>query len=590
MAHSLQTTAIEWLEINEINNEGLNALVQYLPKTLVHLDLSNNELDEDSIPTLHSYLKSNGSNLKELILDQNIVTEYLQKDESSTLPTIKVISNNSWQTTFLRHDEPFRLEPMYMSDNDWSDLFMKLSKDDSIHREIHLVLHNGFDRNQLNYIRTLLSNQFRLMNLTIIDYLLDVSIEHELVQLLKQNNSITDLGFCFEMNSNIFNEFLDLLTNKHNIVRLTLSNNLNLDDEQAVMLSQVLKNNTVLQSLSLIETSIGDIGFQALLSSLPNSLSQLIVDNSRISAQSLSSLLAFIKVHPTLKHISLKENNISRNISTKLDVSNLVEKMLEIVNTNHCIFDLCINEKIKWARAISTDGTMDLYDEKLQDDDVLELCDELQEESNQNWSLDLQHNDQISSVGYRYLSDILSSTDTLTELCVADNNMNEEIRSILLNGLCENRTLKKFDIHGNKLNSQDMELIGRFIQNNRMLKEIDLHNCQIDADGIINLAKFLHESNLEKLDLHQNSLGDHGCTSLLSSIPPTLINLSLDENQITESSSETIVTFLTTNQTLKALAIGSNPIFGESTWSKDQNPFWQQVLETAKQMNICQLH
>jgi len=99
----------------------------------------------------------------------------------------------------------------------------------------------------------------------------------------------------------------------------------------------------------------------------------------------------------------------------------------------------------------------------------------------------------------------------------------------------KNKTLNKFDISDNKLNNQDIEYIGRFIQSNPMLKEIDLHNCEIDADGAINLAKFLPESSLEKLDLHQNSLGDRGCASLLSSILPTLINLSLNENQIIES-------------------------------------------------------
>jgi hypothetical protein len=46
------------------------------------------------------------------------------------------------------------------------------------------------------------------------------------------------------------------------------------------MLAEVLKTNTVLRNITLIRSSIGDIGLQALLSSLPNSLSQLIVDKS----------------------------------------------------------------------------------------------------------------------------------------------------------------------------------------------------------------------------------------------------------------------------------------------------------------------
>jgi Ran GTPase-activating protein (RanGAP) involved in mRNA processing and transport len=129
----------------------------------------------------------------------------------------------------------------------------------------------------------------------------------------------------------------------------------------------------------------------------------------------------------------------------------------------------------------------------------------------------------------------------------------------------KNKTLNKFDISDNKLNNQDIEYIGRFIQSNPMLKEIDVCDCAIDTDGAIHLAKVLPESSLEKLDLNQNSIGDRGCVSLLSSIPPTLTDLSLNCNEITKSSLQTILTFRAANRTLRKLTISSNPTYFDRT-------------------------
>ncbi|CAF3233452.1 unnamed protein product [Rotaria sp. Silwood2] len=126
-----------------------------------------------------------------------------------------------------------------------------------------------------------------------------------------------------------------------------------------------------------------------------------------------------------------------------------------------------------------------------------------------------------------------------------------------------------------------MDYIGRFIQNNSILEQIDLHDCEIDDDGAIHLAKYLPACSLENLELSQNSISDRGCASLLSSIPPTLLYLSLRGNQITKSSLQTILTFLDVNQTLKNLTIRNNPILEETIYEK--------IYEAAKQNNICEI-
>ena len=378
------------------------------------------------------------------------------------------------------------------------------------------------------------------------------------------------------MDSSIFNEFIHLLKSKNNLIRLNLTDNSCIGDEQAIILSQILKTNTVLQMLVLNNTIIGDIGFQTLLSSLPNSLFQLIIDDSRISAKSLPCLLDFVKTYPNLKYVSLKNNGINESNVTNINVPDIIEKILQITNENHCLFDLNINNIVK-EKMIGLRGGVYviLPNEQLRDDHLFELCNELKKMSNRNWRLCLGCNNKISYVGYGYLADILSSTITIDQLSVG-NHMNEEACTTLLQDLWKNKTLRQFDINCSKLNIQHIEYLGRFIQNSPMLKEISLSGCEIDDDGAICLAKFLAASNLEKLDLSHNSISDRGCTTLLSSIPLTLTELLLDYNQIAESSLKTILAFRIHNRTLKNLKLTDNAI-------------WEKLDQASKRKCICVL-
>lgn len=219
---------------------------------------------------------------------------------------------------------------------------------------------------------------------------------------------------------------MELLAKRNNIIRLSLSSSSNIRDEEAIKLIQGLKTNTVLQSLSLKQTEISDIGFQALLSSLPTSLSQLIIKDTLITEKSLPALLTFVKDRPNLKDISIIRNQIRIYSLNELNISDLLETILKITNANHCFFDLSINRKAKEAIEISTDDSIDLNNQNLQDYDIYDLCYELKKEPNRKWSLNLSYNNKISSIGYSYLADILISTINIDELSVRSNHMDEE--------------------------------------------------------------------------------------------------------------------------------------------------------------------
>ena len=206
-----------------------------------------------------------------------------------------------------------------MDDIDWSVLFMELSKDAASYRELYLTLDEKFDRNHLKHLETLFDKQCQIKSLTIFDYLLDTSIQLELFRYLKQNNSITEFTLFFKIESDVFSELIDILMHKNNIVRLDLYDCSNIGDEEAVMLTEGFKTNTVLQTLSLERSKISDIGFKALITSLPKSLFQLKLQDNLITAKSLHALLAFVKDHSNLEIISIKNNGISNYCSSQIN-------------------------------------------------------------------------------------------------------------------------------------------------------------------------------------------------------------------------------------------------------------------------------
>jgi hypothetical protein len=579
LATALKTTTLERLSIHEMNKAGLETLVQSLPKTLFHLNLDKNYIHEDAIPVIHSYIQSNGSTLKELIINPNHVEEYLKQYGSSVLSTLEINNNCAWKEKLFHNLESISIDIPNMKDVDWSTLFMTLTKGDTICHEIDFRIKENLDQQQLNYLQTLFGEQFHLTSLIINDRSNDTSNHIELLRILKKNISITELRLDFEITSNVFRECLDLLTIKNNIIRLELPKSSNISDEEAIMLSRALKTNTVLQTLILEHSQIGDIGFQALLSSLSDSLSEFRVEHNLITGESLPYLLTFIKTHPLLREISLKQYGLGLNSTSEVNIPDLSQEIIKTADQYHCLCEINFSETLDEYVAQETNGDIILYDKDLQNVHILELCNELKKQPNRSWSLNLKENDRISSVGYGYLADILSSSAIIDVLSV--NHMNEEAQTSLFRGLCKNMTLTKFTIES-KLNSEDMKCIGRFVQNNSALKELEMEYCEIDANDVIHFANGLLHSSLEKLRLYKTPLGDHGCASLISCIPSTLKILLLPVCEITESSFQTILTFLATNRTLQKLSLEYN-LF---SWD-DYLAFREQASELN---NTCELY
>ncbi|CAF4469296.1 unnamed protein product, partial [Rotaria sp. Silwood2] len=341
LARSLQTTALKWLKINQIDDKSFEILARSLPQTLIHLNLAQNNINEEKISTIISCLQSNAENLKELILDDDLATQYFQNQASSSLSTVKIASNKSLSGKLLRKEDHLQLSPHELDDSDWSLMATALTKDDTTYRKLELFFSEKFNPNYLNYLETLFGKQCRLTSLIIRNYFLDKPIQIEILRMLKENNSINELEVS-ETNFAAFNELGKLLENNNKIKHVNLVY-ISLNDENCITLANYLKNNHVLQSLKVYTCETDDIGFQAILSSLPNSLSKLEFTSNRISDKILPALLTFVETHPLLKQISLQQYSGNKIYSTLVNGSDLMAKIHEVTNKNHCICQIKFN-------------------------------------------------------------------------------------------------------------------------------------------------------------------------------------------------------------------------------------------------------
>jgi hypothetical protein len=125
---ALQTTAIQRLTIGDIQNEDFKILLKYLPKTLTTLNMNQNLLKEDNLPILRSYIQSNECTLKKLILNTSSIASHFEEHGLLPLKNIKISENESWNVEFFDEKVLYYLNPIHMSDSEWSDLFTALTE------------------------------------------------------------------------------------------------------------------------------------------------------------------------------------------------------------------------------------------------------------------------------------------------------------------------------------------------------------------------------------------------------------------------------------------------------------------------------
>ncbi|CAF0775869.1 unnamed protein product [Adineta steineri] len=575
LSHSFTTSALQRLKIGDIDDRTFKILLPSLVKTLHVLDLSGNTNYTPNISAFQSHLQSNDNTLRVLILNSSGFEKFKQSELSSK---IHIVNHDSFLGNLFSLEGPISITPHIMNKTDWSILLMELTKDINSLREVDLNLSDGCDENSMNYLENLLGAQSQLKKLKISGTSLNQSIQEKLFQILRKNTSIIKFEMNTKIELNILKYLIDFLAKNNNIAHLKFDECANLGDQEAIALADALKMATNLKSFQVNSSDIGNSGFQAILSSLPDSLILLHFTHSCLNAKILPWFGNFIKTHPKIRDISLANNPITLNSAPELDVAGLIDQILKITNANQCNCYLEIYTKIQDIISDTPIGCIWLPREYRRDYDLLELYNEMKKNPTKYWSINMKTNSNMSLHAYDIFLDILNCDIRVAQLYLGEDDMNEEVQKYFFKDFRDNNTVEHLEISQNKLCSQAMKYIGSFLKHSSKICIFKLRKCQIDSEGIRYLCKGLSESRLYKLSLNENPLDDDSCARILSSIPPSLKSLSLVFDEISESSLQTIIDFLNTNKTLETLNLMYNPVYDNRV---------DQLKRVARQNDIC---
>lgn len=152
----------------------------------------------------------------------------------------------------------------------------------------------------------------------------------------------------------------------------------------------------------------------------------------------------------------------------------------------------------------------------------------------------------------------LSEPNTIRNLNLKGNNLNNASIGLLSNLLLKNQSLVTISLEWNQLQSNSIISFANSIEQNHTLQYLDLRNNNISDEGAIALANSLKiNKSIRSIDLRWNCIGDRGILAFKEAIldrsPP--LNLLYDGNDITEETYAAMQIYvgntITTSQSFK---------------------------------------
>ncbi|EFC43720.1 predicted protein, partial [Naegleria gruberi] len=213
---------------------------------------------------------------------------------------------------------------------------------------------------------------------------------------------------------------------------------------------------------------------------------------------------------------------------------------------------------------------VDLCGNRLRDTGCIELA-PLLENNTSIVRLDLRSND-VGGKGAKALFNALLFNQTLTSLDLSGlsginrNHISTKGAKHLSELLQQNQTLCQLNLASNGMGSDGIRILCRGLVDNFSLTELDISSNNIGSAGCEFLAKVLDSTNLQKLIMERNQIGDKGvsimCDKMKNMLTPTLTYWDLTENKISHEGVLSICEMLKIDKCLKTLKIECNE-FGD---------------------------
>jgi Ran GTPase-activating protein (RanGAP) involved in mRNA processing and transport len=329
----------------------------------------------------------------------------------------------------------------------------------------------------------------------------------------------------------------EALKRNHTLKSLSLDN-CELGPEGAVAVAESLKVNRSIVSVCLARNLVGEKGAIALAEGLTgneNSVRVLLLSGNDINSEGAKALAACLK-NTRVARLDLGRNPVGDEGSSFVAAALMSFQCIHTLDLSYC--------------RIGVDGVTALAK-------VLET-------NNYVRCLHLDGN-RISDVGMSALADALKINKGIMTLSVMNCGIGIVGGIALGNALKQNRGISVVRVSGNVVGPEGAAALAEALMQNECVTELDLGDNEIGPDGAMCLADALkHNSSLMMFELFGNHIGDSGTTALAEALERETVccvrHLNLSGNSISSSGAQALAKALLTNRSLHTLELDSNEI------------------------------
>ena len=158
----------------------------------------------------------------------------------------------------------------------------------------------------------------------------------------------------------------------------------------------------------------------------------------------------------------------------------------------------------------------------------------------------------------RALSELLSSSTSLKELNITENDLPPEAVELIISGLHRNTSLERLNMSNSHFSLQNTISLASVLRTNHTLVHLNLALCNIDSDGACQLVSALCTNDtLQVLLMGGNSIGVTGAAAVSEMLlkNKSLKNLLLEDVSIGEEGTQKLIDSLTHNTTVEELRL-----------------------------------
>ena len=291
-------------------------------------------------------------------------------------------------------------------------------------------------------------------------------------------------------------------------------------------------------------------------------INELILVNNSLNDNDFSFLIDMIILHlPKIKTLKIISNNFCGDIFTSKFITAL--KLLKEITYLDISDNKIVDEDIKmltdFLKTNKTIQTLILDSNKLTSTTGFFIADALNKNHTLQ-TLSLNHN-EITSSGLESLLNVINNNNhSLLHLYLGDNKLQKDEFDQIAMFFNSNPPLKTIDLSNNVISPLCSNIMGVNLKKAKLLKCLKLNNTKMDEESGPQFLNFIHETNIEELELNMNFFGESGPFLIMNKIKssPNIRKLSLKNCAVTPVFLNIIAQCIIGNKTLEEINLEGN--------------------------------